>query len=282
LRKSCLILLVLLFSASTLFAESQVDVRMLRSVSLTDNPKQVVTTADGQRIYVLTEKGDVQLFSANGDLLGSFAAGPGVTGITPQGSNRLVLQLGQQKQLQLIALEPVVQISTAGAPTLGPADAPVTITIFDDFECPYCAKAVPLVKEVVNAYSDRVKLVFKHFPLSMHKNAKAAAVASMAADRQGKFWPYHDLLFANYNKLSPQKLSQLAVEAGLDVAKFESDRKDPRLQQQLAADQREGQRIGVRGTPTIFINGRRLPQRSRAAFDQLIKAELAKAEQAAK
>ena len=152
--------------------------------------------------------------------------------------------------------------------------------MFKDFECPPCAKSAPLIKEVVNAYPEQVKLVFKHFPLRMHKNAKAAALASMAAERQGKFWPFHDLLFANYNKLNPQKISQLAAEAGLDVVRFEADRKDPRLQQKLAADQREGQQVGVRGTPTIFVNGRRLPQRSRAAFDQLITAELATAKQA--
>lgn len=282
LQKLFMVVLLLLFGASPALAANRVDVRMLRTVSLDANPTQVVATADGQRIYVLTEKGDVQLFSTNGDLIGSFEAGPDVTGIAPQGANRLILEMGKQQQLMLIALEPVVQLSTAGAPTLGPADAPVTIVIFDDFECPYCAKAVPLVKEVVNAYPDQVRLVYKHFPLGMHKHAKAAAIASMAAERQGKFWPLHDLLFANYNKLNPNKITQLAEQAGLDMARFEVDRKDPRLQQQLNADMREGKRVGVRGTPTIFVNGRRLPQRSRAAFDQLIKAELAKAQQSGK
>lgn len=281
MRKIFLVILLLL-AASPLLAANQVDVRMLRTVSLDAKPQQVVATADGQRIYVLTEKGEVQLFSTNGDLMGTFDAGPDVTGIAPQGNNRLILEMGKQKQLMLIALEPVVQLSVAGSPTMGPADAPVTITIFDDFECPYCAKTVPLIKEVVSAYSEQVRLVYKHFPLGMHKHAKAAAIASMAADHQGKFWPLHDLLFANYNKLNPLKITQLAQEAGLDMIRFEADRKDPRLQQQLNADQQEGRRAGVRGTPTIFVNGRRLPQRSRAAFDQLIKAELAKAQRAEK
>ncbi|WP_303720863.1 thioredoxin domain-containing protein [Malonomonas rubra] len=268
--------LLLLFGFSHAFA-NDVEVRMLRTVGLAETPKQVVATGDGQRFYVLTEAGEVQLFSGNGDLLGSFDAGPEVTNISPQGSNRLILEKGKQKQLMLVALEPIVQISTEGSPVLGPADAPVTIVIFDDFECPYCAKALPLVKEVVNAYQEQVKLVFKHFPLAMHRNARAAAVASIAAEEQGKFWPLHDLLFANYSKLSPQKITELAKQAGLDMERFEKDRKDPRLQQKITEDQREGQQIGVRGTPTIFINGRLLPQRSRAAFDQLIRAELTRA-----
>ena len=279
IRKISLLVLLVFLSASQLWAQNQVDVRMLRTVSLDSAPQQVVATADGQRIYVLTEQGEVQLFSTNGDPLGSFDAGPDVTGISPQGKNRLILEMSKQKQVMLVALEPVVQISSKDSPVMGPADAPVTITIFDDFECPYCAKAVPLVKQVVSAYSDQVKLVYKHFPLGMHKHAKAAAIASMAADRQGKFWPLHDLLFANYNKLNAEKINELAEQAGLDMAQFAADRKDPRLQQKLNADQQEGRQIGVRGTPSIFINGRRLPQRSRAAFDQMIKAELAKAAQ---
>lgn len=281
MHKLILSSLLFLFAISQAFA-GEVEVRMLRTVALSAPPKQVVATADGQRFYVLTETGEIQLYSANGDLLGSFAGGPEVTRIAPQGGDRLILEMGGQQQLLLVALEPIVQISTAGSPQLGPADAPVTIAIFDDFECPYCAKAVPLIKEVVNAYPEQVKLVFKHFPLGMHKNARAAAIASLAADRQGKFWPLHDLLFANYNKLSPEKITALAEEAGLDMVRFEQDRNDPRLQQQVAVDQQEGQQIGVRGTPTIFVNGRRLPQRSRAAFDQLIKAELANVEQGQK
>jgi protein-disulfide isomerase len=209
-------------------------------------------------------------------LQGSFAAGPGVSGITPQGPNRLILQLAERKEMVLVALEPLVKISTEGAPTLGPADAPVTIAVFDDFQCPYCAKAVPLFKEVQAAYPEQVKLVFKNFPLGMHKHARAAAVAGLAAQRQGKFWPLHDLLFENYSQLNPQKIQQLAEQAGLDMVKFEQDRTDPQLNRQVSADLQEGQRIGVRGTPTVFVNGRRLPQRSKAAFDQLIQAELAK------
>ncbi|MCK4691532.1 MAG: thioredoxin domain-containing protein, partial [Desulfuromonadales bacterium] len=186
------------------------------------------------------------------------------------------------QQMLLVALEPVVQISTAGAPTLGPDDAPVTIVIFDDFECPYCAKVVPLLREVLAAYPDQIKLVYKNFPLGMHKNARIAAVAGLAAAQQGKFWQLHDLLFANYKKLSEQKITQLAEEAGLDMEKFARARNNPQLRQQINAELQEGRKIGVRGTPTIFVNGRRLPQRSKTAFDQLIRAELARQNVSAK
>jgi protein-disulfide isomerase len=121
-----------------------------------------------------------------------------------------------------------------------------------------------------------VKLVFKNFPLAMHQHARAAAIASLAAQRQGKFWPLHDLLFENFNKLNPQKIRELAEQAGLDMNRFDQDQKDAKLQQRIDADIQEGQRVGVRGTPTIFVNGHLLQQRSLAALSQLIEAQLAK------
>lgn len=253
-----------------------VEVNLLRTIPLGETPLQTVTTVDGQRIYVLTNQGNVQIYSADGQLQGVFAAGPGVTGIAPQGSNQLLLQQTGRKELTLVAVDPVIQIATEGSPSMGNPTAPVTIVVFNDFECPYCAKAVPLLKEVLASYPEQVRLVYKNFPLSMHKNARAAAIAGAAAEKQGKFWPLHDLLFANYNQLSPEKIQQLAKQAGLDMPRFEADRNNPQLAQLVNRDTRQGQQLGVRGTPTIFINGRKLSQRNKAAFDQLIQAELAK------
>ncbi|APG27157.1 hypothetical protein A7E78_04485 [Syntrophotalea acetylenivorans] len=112
--------------------------------------------------------------------------------------------------MTLLALQPVVSLKTAGTPFLGAPEAPIEIAVFDDFECSYCARAVPLFKQVLETYPGKVKLVFKNFPLGMHKNSRAAATAALAAERQGKFWPLYDLLFENYNKLNPQKIHELA------------------------------------------------------------------------
>lgn len=275
MKKSLLVILFLLFSATALLADS-VDVRILKSVSLGESPRQVVSSADGKRIYVLTTSGNVQLYTADGQLQGSFEVGLEVTAITPQGAERLILQMPERQEMTLLALQPMVSLKTAGAPSMGAPDAPVEIVVFDDFECPYCAKSVPLFKQVLKAYPDKTKLVIKNFPLGMHKNARAAAVASLAAERQGKFWPLHDLLFENYNKLNPQKIRELAEQVGLDMKRFDKDRNDPILQQQINADMQEGQRVGVRGTPTVFINGRRLQKRNLASFKQLIDEELTK------
>ncbi len=268
-------LLLLPLLTAPLWAAS-VDARLLRTVPIDKAAKQVVASPDGQQIYILTEAGDIHIFAADGTPQGTFPAGKEVTAIAPQGRNRLILISADKQEMQLVGLEPVVEIDTAGAPTLGPADAPVSIVVYDDFECPFCAKAVPLLKEAQQSYPDQVKLVFKNFPLSMHKNARAAATAALAADKQGKFWPLHDLLFENYNKLNPQKIQELAQQVGLDMTRFNTDMADPALQQRINQEMQEGQKIGVRGTPSIFINGRRLQQRNKAGFDQLIQAELAR------
>ena len=159
----------------------------------------------------------------------------------------------------------------------GAENAPVTITLFDDFQCPYCARLLPVLDQVLAAYPKQVQMVYKHFPLSMHKFANAAAIASIAARNQDKFWPMHDQLFANYNKLNDALIRQLAESVGLDMARFDQDMANPALQQEVAADMQLGAKAGVRGTPAVYINGRQLKDRSINGFKRMIDAELKKA-----
>jgi len=109
-----------------------------------------------------------------------------------------------------------------------------------------------------------------------HKFAVPAALASMAAHRQGKFWPFQEKLFENYNKLNEQKVQEIATGLELDMVQFENDRKDPALQNIINQDLRDGRKAGVRGTPTIFINGRRLKNRSLEGFRSIIDKQLQK------
>jgi len=127
---------------------------------------------------------------------------------------------------------------------------------------------------VLNKFPNDVKVVFKNFPLRSHKFAEAAALAALAADRQGKFWQMHDKIFENYNKLSDDKLKSFASEIGLNMAQFEADKADQQLFRQVQADLKNGVDAGVRGTPTIFVNGRRLKNRSMAGFEAAINAQL--------
>jgi protein-disulfide isomerase len=133
---------------------------------------------------------------------------------------------------------------------------------------------VPLLEQVLERYPKDVKIVFKNFPLRNHAFAWPAAVAAAAAARQGKFWQFHDRVFERYNKLSEQELRDIAVSLELDMDRFEADRKDPQIQAQVSDDARDGQQSEVRGTPTVFVNGRLLQSRDLAGFQQMIEEQL--------
>lgn len=135
---------------------------------------------------------------------------------------------------------------------------------------------MPLLKQVLEQYPNDVKLVFKHFPLRNHKFARKAATAALAAEFQGKFWEFHDLLFKDYNKLNDKKVAEIAAALALNQEAFEDKMKDPLIRAKINQDVKEGVDAGVRGTPAIFINGRSLKNRSLAGFRAIIDKELGK------
>ena len=134
---------------------------------------------------------------------------------------------------------------------------------------------MPLFEQVLDKYPDSVKVVFKHYPLSFHEQALPAALASMAAAEQGKFWEYHDELFINQKSLDQKKYLEIAENLGLDLKKFSLDMMRPSLRQKIEQDVAEAKKAGVTGTPTIFVNGRKVKNRDIAAISKLIDEELA-------
>jgi len=135
---------------------------------------------------------------------------------------------------------------------------------------------VPVFEQVLEKYPQDVKLVFKNFPLRNHKFAEKAAIAALAAESQGKFWEFHDLLFKNYNKLSDQKIQEIAQAVGLNMEEYEKKKKDPAIERKVRRDFSEGRQAGVRGTPSIFVNGIRLRDRSLKGFETAIDKQLEK------
>ena len=136
---------------------------------------------------------------------------------------------------------------------------------------------MPELEQVLEKYPKQVKLVFKNFPLVRnHKFAMPAAIAALAAEKQGKFWEFHDLLFKDYSHLNEEKIKEIAQQLKLNMEKFEKDRKDPQIMAMINRDLAEGNQVGVRGTPTVFINGRLLRNRSMAGFQELIEKALKK------
>ncbi|MCB0323786.1 MAG: thioredoxin domain-containing protein [Bdellovibrionales bacterium] len=159
-----------------------------------------------------------------------------------------------QQQLEEEFKNPV-DVAIGDSPVLGPKDAKVTLVEFSDFQCPFCSRAAETMKDVVKEYPKDVKLVFKHLPLPFHPQAQPAARAAVAAQRQGKFWEMHDLLFENQQNLSDELYVELAEKLGLDVAKFKKDFEDPAVAKVVEDDAALATQLGVRGTPGFFVNG---------------------------
>jgi protein-disulfide isomerase len=171
-----------------------------------------------------------------------------------------------------------VEVSVAGAPFRGAADAPVTIVEFSEFQCPFCHRVQATLKQLLERYPGKVKLVHRDFPLdSLHPLARRASEAARCANDQRKFWEYHDAVFSHFPQASPGDLKKYAEEVGLDVAKFEGCLSGGVHKAAVQRDIDDGSRLGVTGTPAFFINGRLLSgAQPFDAFVRVIEDELAR------
>jgi protein-disulfide isomerase len=171
---------------------------------------------------------------------------------------------------------PVYKIATDGQPSKGNPAAGVTLVEFTDYQCPSCAAAYPVLERVSAEYADRVRLVVRDYPLSQHPDAQKAAEAAEAAREQGKYWEYVSLLYQNQSALAPEKLKEYASRVGLDRAKFDAALDSGRFADSVSRDVRDGDRVGVAGTPTVFVNGVRVERASyeviKAAIESALKA----------
>lgn len=165
----------------------------------------------------------------------------------------------KQEELQAAKLEEQfknpIKVDVGSSPVKGPASAKITIVEFSDFQCPYCQRGSDVIAQVMKAYPNDVKVAFKHLPLPFHPHAKPAAAASYAANKQGKFWEFHDAMFANQSSLSPEFYTQTATKLGLNVEQFKKDMASPEAEAAVKADSETAQKLGIGGTPAFIVNG---------------------------
>jgi protein-disulfide isomerase len=172
---------------------------------------------------------------------------------------------------------PTFDVQVGTSPFKGKADAKVTIVEFSDFQCPYCSNATAILKEVAKAYPKDVRIVFKNFPLPFHTQAEGAALAALCANDQNPeaFWKMHDMMFENQNKLDVETLKENAKKIGLKADAFNECLSSEKLKSLIEADKKQGGELGIKSTPTIFVNGK-LVQGAQdiAVFKEIIDAEL--------
>ena len=273
-----LILLVFFFcpfSAGT--GNAAVEWSLGPAVRIGTSPKDMAVSANGNRFYVLTEKGDILIYQSDGHLEDTIHVGDRVD-FLEAGPNENLLLVGSRKDktLQTLSLESIRDIDISQAPVLGPADAPVVIAVFMDYQCPYCARLEPLLDQVLEKNPKNVKIAFKNFPLKMHKAALSAAEASLVADKEGKFLAFRSLMFDDYQNLNEEKILDIAADLGLDKNEFKAKMNSPAVVLQIQRDIKDGKQAGVSGIPTVFINGRKLKNRSLEEFQKMIDQEMMK------
>ncbi len=158
------------------------------------------------------------------------------------------------------------------SPVFGPENAKLTIVEFTEFQCPYCSRIAPVVKELMEKYPNDIKFVYKNFPLSFHPNARPAAAAAIAAQKQGKFWEYRYALAPHSSRLGDSIYVEVAKQVGLDIDQFNKDRVlDDAMNARIQKDFDLGAKVGVQGTPNFYINGKRQDRFSPDLVEKLLK-----------
>jgi protein-disulfide isomerase len=184
----------------------------------------------------------------------------------------------RDKHVVKVLLDPPrVEVALDDDAAKGPAKAPITIVEFSDYQCPYCSRAEDVVMKVLEKYGDKVRFVYRDYPLTFHQNAQGAAEAAECADEQGKFWDMHAAMFKNQQKLAATDLVETASGLGLNKDKFKACLDTGKFREEVQKDFADGARYGVTGTPTFFINGiMMVGARPIESFSEIIEAELAR------
>ena len=251
------------------------DAQVLKNLSLDSAPLDVKVSGKGKWIFILTDDNRVLIYTAGGQLKDTLSPDYAVSSITPgPADDILLLNSIEKKSVAVVQLSFIETINTQGSPVKGDINAPIEIVEFSEFQCPYCAKLQPVMQEVLDLYPGVVKLVFKHYPLKQHDMALKAAAVSIMADRKGKFWEVHDRLFEVYNKLTEEKILEIATDAGIEKINVQRSWNNKRIYQQIFTDIKDGKKAGVKGVPKVYINGRPLKSRSLDGFKKLIDQEM--------
>lgn len=243
--------------------------------TLPTKPLDIAQSLDNKKVFILGADAKVHIFTPDGKKLGEMPVDPNTSAIDIAARGEMLYLINSKSNsYTAIDVSFTQQIDITGAPVQGKIDAPVTLIVFSDFECPWCGKLEPVLKQLLDSNKDKLRIVFKHLPLPMHPNAEPAALAAIAAQKQDKFWQMHDALFQTTN-WTPGVIEQNAQKIGLNMEKFKADLSNPETEMQLAKDKSDAQLADVVSTPSMFINGRPVRDRSLLALQTMVNEALA-------
>ncbi len=271
--------LMLVYAPMQATAQTQPENRIKWSVQqswqIGTEPLDFAQSLDNTKVFILGSDSQVHVYDINGNKIGSIPVDKGVIAIdiAPRGE-ALYLINKTKRTYTALDISVIRNIDTSGAPFLGDENAPISIIVFSDFQCPHCRAVHPLLKQVLAQNKGKVKIVFKHFPLQGHDLAKPAALATIAAQNQGKFWAMHDAVFAAQGKIKQHDLEKMAVEIGLDMEQFQKDLAAISTSQRLYKDMADARQAGISGVPALYLNGQKIKNRSLEAIQNMINREL--------
>jgi protein-disulfide isomerase len=262
--------------ATNAFADN-IEWKMIKEVSLDQPPIDVVTSYDGAYAFILTAK-EIVVYSRKEDkIVNRISVDKTYDRISfSKVSNEFMLTSKGSKSLSFYRVTPIYNINIDNQPYVGAADAPVTIIIYDNYQCSACKRFSGFINDVLKLYAGQVKVVIKFYPNPEDELAGKAAAAAMAAQMQGKFWDFHKALFDNQVDLDDDKILLIAKELALDIDIFKTDMTSQDVAALIDRNLDEGKKLRIDVTPTVIINGRHLERNDYAILIGTIETELKK------
>ena len=261
--------------AAAQLAQAKITYKALKDIQLSEKPQDITFSRDGSTAYILGQKAIIIYSIPESKVTDSIPLTKPYTrmALSPDEST-FYLTAKDASQISVIQYSVINTIEIGTSPVIGNAKAPVIVTAFLDYQCPYCARVYPLLQELLKKYPNEVKLVIKQFPLPMHKFAEKAATAVLAAARQNKYEKVTELFFTNFSTLNDETIRKYVQEAGVDMQKFDQDIAGAEIKEILQQDQKAAGQVRVRAVPTIFINGIAPKGRSIEVFSQMVEEQL--------
>jgi len=259
------------------WAEAKIQFDPPQDIQLEDTAKDIIFSRDGSTAFILGKKNILIYSVPEAKVTDSIPLTKAYSQLALSPDESAVYLTAQDSpQVAVIQFAFINTIEVGKSPVIGNAKAPVTVAAFLDYQCPYCAKAYPLLQEVLKKYPNDVKLVIKHYPLAMHKFADKAARAALAAAMQNKYENVNELFFSNFTKLNDATIREYVEDSGADMQKFDKDIESAEVKDLMQQDLQAGKEAKVRGVPAIFINGIAPKGRSIEVFSQIVDGELKK------